>query len=295
MTGQPLHTSTIWDQDVAMSDLVCRYGIFLKGGGYSPRTIESRISFLARVDTEHLPYGLDEASPDELGELLGTESWSDNTRSTYWSHLHGYYEWAVRKARELAFNPLDDLHRPAAGDDTPDPVTDDELALAIERSPDSPWRLAVRLAAYAGLRGSEIAAIHREHITEQRVHVVLGKGRRDRYVPTHEYLWDAVRYLRPGRLVLSSTGLPLTGHRLTSGQHRHWRSIGLPDVHLHRFRHWYATTLLLHGNDLRTVQELMGHRSIISTQAYTKVVSRQREQAIRSLPLPARAKGPDSH
>jgi integrase/recombinase XerC len=67
----------------------------------------------------------------------------------------------------------------------------------------------------------------------------------------------------------------------------------MPGVHLHRFRHWFATTLLRNGADLRTVQELMGHSSILTTQGYTQVVSETRERAIRSLP-PIMQTGPAS-
>lgn len=276
--------------DVAMTDLLAAYEAYLRVAS-SPRTVQSRIEFLARADTELLPYGLDEANADELADLLGSSGWSDWTRRTYFNHLNGYYQWAVRR-HELTYNPCSDLAAPPPGESVPDPVTDHELAQALLLSPDQPWRLAVLLAAYAGLRAGEIASIRRENITEERVHVIRGKGRKSRYVPTGAHLWDEVRDRPAGPLVHSPRGFALTAHSLSTCQRLHWRRIGMPQVHLHRFRHWFGTALLRNGADLRTVQELMGHESILTTQGYTKVVSEQRERAIRSLPA-IMTRGPD--
>jgi integrase/recombinase XerC len=55
----------------------------------------------------------------------------------------------------------------------------------------------------------------------------------------------------------------------------------------HRLRHWYATKLLEAGADLRTVQELMRHASVQSTQIYTQVTDQRRREAIDRLGLPA--------
>jgi integrase len=266
-----------------MSDLIPRYSAYLRAGGYSDRTVESRIAFLIRADTELLPFGLDTANREELADLLGNPHYSDWTRSTYWAHLFGYYSWAVR-GNELGFNPMTQLHRPRAGESTPDPVTDAELVLALDRSPAQPWRTAVMLGAYAGLRASEMVRLRREDVTEERIRIIMGKGRRNAYVPTHPTLWAYLRDGLSGQILRTMAGPPISAKGLISGQHRHFRHIGLPEVHLHRFRHHFATSLLRAGVDLRTVQELMRHRSIISTQGYTKVVDEDRSRAIRRLP-----------
>jgi integrase/recombinase XerD len=62
------------------------------------------------------------------------------------------------------------------------------------------------------------------------------------------------------------------------------RRAGVPGTP-HALRHWYATSLLDDGNDLRTVQELMRHKSIQSTQIYTKVSGRRQREAIDGLNL----------
>jgi len=272
------------DHAVAMTDLICAYETHLKAADRSAKTIRDRIEFLIRADLRLLPYGLDDAKWEELADVLGSPTWSRWTRSTYWAHLNGYYRFAVRIG-ELAFNPLDHMQRPPAGDDTPDPATEEEIRLALARSPEHPWRTCVMLGHLAGLRAGEMTRLRREDVTEERLHVRVGKGGRGRHVDTHPELWTYLRPRPDGPLVHKRNGKVFQPEELTSRQHMHWRRIGLPGLHLHRLRHYFATTLLRQGNDLRTVQELLGHRSIISTQGYTKVVSEQRRKAIRSLPM----------
>lgn len=267
-----------------MSDLIPRHLDHLEGAGKSPRTLQARQRLLEHAH-RHLPYGLDEAHCDEIAAYLGTPGWSAWTRSTYWSHLRGYYRWGV-KVGELTLDPMSVLDRPPAGECLPDPVTDDELAQALARSPVQPWGLAVMLAAYAGLRCCELVRLRREDVTVDELRIRVGKGGRAAVVPTSPVLWAYLRDRPRGLLVTTATGRPNTAHYLTSSQYQHWQRIGLPEVHLHRFRHWYGTTLLRMGADLRTVQELMRHRSIMSTQGYTLIVSEQRSNAIRTLPAP---------
>lgn len=266
-----------------MTDLLPRYAQELKAAGYSPRTIRSRLEFLARADTQLLPYGLDEASRGELADLMATDGWKPWTRSTYWAHLWGYYSWAVQ-TDELTLNPMTKMKRPKAGDAVPSPATEAEVRAALALS-QMPWSTGVLLGVYAGLRAGEMVALDRQDVTEQSVHVRQGKGDRDRFVPTHPALWEGVRYLRPGPLIPGRDGQRMSAKAWINGQTTHWRRIGLPDMHWHALRHYFATSLLANGVDIRIVQELMGHRSIISTQGYTQVTSRQRSVAVHALPI----------
>ncbi len=265
-----------------MSDLIAKHLRELRASGFARSTINSRRRLLHHAD-RNLPYGLDEADRDDLAEYLSNDEWSDWTRHTYDSHLRGYYAWAY-EVDELTLNPMIGMRHPRHGECLPDPVTDEELARALDYSPPQPWRMAVMLSAYAGLRGSEAARLRREDITRDHIRVRYGKGGRDALIEIAPVLWDYVRHAPPGELVRTAAGDPITGVHLIAYQRWHWRALGMPDVHLHRFRHWYGTALLKAGNDLRVVQELMRHKSIVSTQGYTQVVSSQRDHAVRSLP-----------
>ena len=158
--------------------------------------------------------------------------------------------------------------------DAPRPAETDALIEALEG--DDP--LAVRnralfeLVYSAGLRSQEAADLALADVDfEQELVVVRGKGDKERVVPLgEEAAYRLRRYLEDGRprlargaenrLFLSARGRPLdtsTLRRLVP--------------HPHRLRHAFATDLLEGGADLRTIQELLGHSSLSTTQIYSHV------------------------
>lgn len=268
-----------------MSDIIENHIDHLRAGGRCKSTIYERQRLLERVN-QGLPWGVDEADGAEIVAWFGgphTSTWSVATRFIYWNHLWCYYEWATDYGK-LALNPMRRLIKPPRAKHLPDPVTDTELDLALGRSPCWPWRTAVMLAAYAGLRCCELTEVKREDCTEEALLVRRGKGDKPRSVDMAPLLWDYVKDLPPGPLVRGRRGRGLAAQTISQEQHQHWVKIKLSEVHMHRFRHWFATSLLRQGADIRTVQELMGHSSLTSTQVYTQVVSASRRAAVRLLP-----------
>lgn len=264
-----------------MTDLVAAHLDHLRAAGYSQRTIKARADVLRRLH-EALDLGLAFASTAEIEAWLGTDDWSRWTRHTYSGHIRGFYAWA--DGRYLDGDPTADMPVPPGSRCIPRPVTDDELRQALG-SP-YPWSMVVRLAAYAGLRVSEIARADREDATEQTLYVPTGKGGEPGTVPMHPYLWQAVAHLPPGPLVRHSRGGRVGGHWISTEARRHFLRIGLPGVHVHRFRHWYGTNVQARVGDLRVTQECLRHRNVSSTQAYTLVTGAQRSAAVVSLPVP---------
>lgn len=255
----------------------------LRAEGKSARTINDRIRVL-RMLHKALPFGLAYASTDELTDWLARdEDWAPWTKATYAMHIRGFYRWAT--GRWLEADPSAVMAKPRIPKCVPNPVTDAELAIALNRSAD-PWRPAIILAAFAGLRASEAAGVHREDITERTIRIRTAKGGDAATVDTHPVVWDLARDRPLGPLLRRPNGAAVDGRWLSQHGRAHFDSIGLPAVYLHRFRHWYGTTLLKEGADLRTVQEAMRHRSITSTQGYTLIEGGQRRLAIRSLPTP---------
>lgn len=270
--------------DHNMSDLIPDHLNEMRFAGCVATSVYDRQRILRWIDAD-LPWGIDEADATEIAEwfVRNGANWSVATRSIYRGHLDAYYKWAVTRG-ELTINPLTSLKRPARPKHVPNPVTDNELALALELSPDQPWQTAVMLAAYGGLRCCELVRVRREDVTEETVLVQQGKGHKPRFVDTFPDLWTYVKDRPPGPLVRGVRGGPLRATTIIQEQHKHWVRVGLPEIHMHRFRHWFATSLLRQGADIRTVQELLGHTSLSSTQVYTQVVSATRRAAIRLLP-----------
>lgn len=267
-----------------MSELIDAHVRHLKAAGASANTIRDRTRLLKALHA-YLPFGLAYASTEELEDFLQSDpTWEPWTVHTYAVHARAFYRWA--NGRWLNGDPTADMAFPPAPDDDPHPVTEEQLAIALT-APD-PWHTLITLGAYAGLRASEAAGVHREDVTEETIRIRRAKGGKRAAIDTHPKIWQLVCDRPPGPLCRTPRGKPMTARWIGSNGRKFFDSLGMPEVTFHRFRHWYATALLDAGNDLRTVQEAMRHKSIVSTQKYTLVGGGQRRLAIRSLPDPTR-------
>jgi integrase/recombinase XerD len=154
-------------------------------------------------------------------------------------------------------------------------------------------RALAELLYGAGLRVSEAVGLERGGVDlERRLVRALGKGDRERVVPIGRAAADALRrYLAHGRphlerrqrpeLFLNAQGGPLTRAGAFLILRRLAGKAGLePErVHPHLLRHSFATHLLEGGADLRSVQELLGHADLSTTELYTHVSDRRRREA----------------
>src|SRR5215469_15429466 len=156
-----------------------------------------------------------------------------------------------------------------------------EVAAFAERD-----RLMLELLYGCGIRNSELVSIDLEHISlASEAILIRGKGKKERFVPFGEAAKAALSAYLPARqLVLAETRESTTallinrrGGRLTT------RSVGRiikkiavakglsPDVHPHTLRHAFGTHMLEEGADLRSIQELLGHERLSTTQRYTQL------------------------
>lgn len=142
------------------------------------------------------------------------------------------------------------------------------------------YRVLIMTAYAAGLRVSELVSLRVEDIDSRRmvIRVRQGKGKKDRYVMLSPKLLEELRnywktsrpttWLFPGR----TTGRPMSRHLVAVACRRAARRAGIKkDVTPHTLRHSFATHLLDAGTDIRTIQALLGHRSLRTTAIYTYV------------------------
>ncbi|MBV9392939.1 MAG: tyrosine-type recombinase/integrase, partial [Methylobacteriaceae bacterium] len=111
--------------------------------------------------------------------------------------------------------------------------------------------------------------------------IVLGKGRKTRMVPVIRKVQEAIEnYIElcpftlppDGPLFIGARGGPLSPRIIQLAVERMRGALGLPDTATpHALRHSFATHLLTRGGDLRSIQELLGHASLSTTQLYTAV------------------------
>jgi integrase/recombinase XerD len=153
-------------------------------------------------------------------------------------------------------------------------------------------RALVELMYGAGLRVSEATGLHRRSVDlDERIVRALGKGSKERIVPLGRPAVDALRrYIAMGRphldrrtrpeLFLNARGGPLTRAGAFLILRRLAEKAGLEPlrVHPHLLRHSFATHLLEGGADLRSVQEMLGHADLSTTELYTHVSDRRRRE-----------------
>jgi integrase/recombinase XerD len=214
------------------------------------------------------------------------------------SCLRGFYRWLLMDKR-IAHDPTVNVETPSSWKVLPKSLAEGEVAEMLERSgaaarSDDADSLALRdhaileLLYAGGLRVGEICALRVEdvHLDQGRAQV-RGKGDKERIVPLGRSAVEALeRYLKVGRSGLVKGGvqragllqralfLSMRGNALT----RQWvwemvrgATAGGSKASPHMLRHSCATHMVEHGADLRSVQTLLGHADIATTQVYTHV------------------------
>jgi site-specific recombinase XerD len=231
----------------------------------------------------------------ELRHFAGVVSERGAMKSTVARKLAAirtFYRHLVERG-ELEANPAELVASPKKDAYLPKVLRPDEVAELLERIPGSTPldlrdRALLELAYAAGLRAEELVNLNLADLDADAEEVrVEGKGGRTRVVPVGEHAWKALdRYQARGRTALNSGAsealfLSKTGRRLSTSDVR--RRLRLQTrragVSPHTFRHSFATHLLEGGADLRTIQELLGHSSISTTQTYTRVESKRLKKA----------------
>ncbi|USS89632.1 tyrosine recombinase XerC [Fructilactobacillus cliffordii] len=138
-----------------------------------------------------------------------------------------------------------------------------------------------------GIRVSECVNLTLRQIDlDNNMMLVHGKGNKDRYLPFGRYAHEAIEtFVNHGRqtlmqkthqdhdyLMVDYQGLPLTARGIEYALNQVMKRSGLhSSIHPHMLRHSFATQMLNNGADLRTVQELLGHSNLATTQIYTHV------------------------
>ena len=235
----------------------------------------------------------------DLRRFAGTLSDAGASRSTVARKLaavRAFYRHLVSVGR-LEASPADLVASPKRDSYLPTVLKPGEVSELLTRIPAStPLELRDRaifeLAYSAGLRSEELVNLELRSLDPDAEEVrVEGKGGRTRVVPVGEPAWRALRaYLDRGRPALDSAQsgalfLSKRGLRLSTSDVRRRLRVALGRAVMqsgaspHALRHSFSTHLLWGGADLRVIQELLGHASISTTQAYTRVESKRLKSA----------------
>lgn len=222
---------------------------------------------------------------------------SDSSFSRMLSTLRSFYHYLIRY-KGVKVNPTRGLRAPKLNRTIPEFLTFDQMMTLFDSFDlDDPAALrnrAILETMYAcGLRVSEVCSLTLAELDlNERILTVTGKGDKQRIVPFYKRLRTLLaRYLRDSRALylkeehgfvfVSQRGAPITPRAVQLILAQAGQDAGLNQpLHPHMLRHSFATHLLDNGVDLRTVQELLGHSSLSTTQIYTHVTVDRLKQSV---------------
>ena len=214
---------------------------------------------------------------------------SKRSQARLLSSLRSFFDWLILEG-ERPDNPCDRIEAPKLGRYLPAVLSVEEVERILDSVDSNRGWLSLRDRAIleilygCGLRVSEACTLQISHVYLQQGFVrVVGKGNKERLVPLGEMAADAfARYLeaRPQAAepafddiaFLNKNGHPLSRVAIFNLVKTQALVAGVnKEISPHTFRHSFATHLIERGADLRIVQEMLGHESILTTEIYTHI------------------------
>ncbi len=213
---------------------------------------------------------------------------SPRSISTRLSALRGFYNYLL-KNKKVKINPAKTILSPKVEKRLPRQIGAESLAIFLEKIPQNEIlgardRAIMEMFYSSGLRLAELVSLNVEQIPDaSELMRVRGKGEKERDLPVGQKARDAVKVWLKYRsefitddsqraLFLSNRGTRLAPRSIQQRLNYWAKRIGLPvQLHPHKLRHSCATHLLENSQNLRAVQELLGHASLTTTQIYTHV------------------------
>ena len=208
------------------------------------------------------------------------------------SSLKSFFNYLI-KIKKIDNSPILNLKGPKQKKSLPRPIIADlaiEVIKEAKNIDDEKWigqrNQTILILLYGcGLRISEALNLNYSDITNNDYLIIKGKGNKERIVPIMDYIRDSiVNYIKVCPFEFSNSDPLFLGKRRKRLSPRIIQyalekirvSLSLPETATpHALRHSFATHLLENGGDLRTIQELLGHSSLSTTQKYTKVENSQ--------------------
>ncbi|MGE5308092.1 MAG: site-specific tyrosine recombinase/integron integrase [Deltaproteobacteria bacterium] len=217
--------------------------------------------------------------------VLKERNLSARTVARHLSALRSFFKFLVREGFVKA-SPLAGVSSPKLDKHLPAFLTEEETARAIEALPGKDEgalrdRAILELFYSCGLRVSELVGLNVDDIDLiGGIVKVRGKGKKERLVPAGDMaLGQLKRYLdsrkKDSAAVFTNLrrGARITARGVREIVKKHLRAAGRSQASCHTLRHSFATHMLDRGADLRTVQELLGHANLATTQIYTHLTT----------------------
>ncbi len=262
-----------------MADPVRGYLDHLRGErGASHHTLRAYAAELEGLAAALAPRPILSATTADLRGWLAQGASAPASLARRISCLKAFWRWAMRE-RRVVRSPAERLRAPRVQPPLPRVLQVDEASAVVEAPPLARDRALLEVGYGSGLRVSELVGLDVDDVdlAERVVRVRRGKGGKDRVVPLGSEAaaavteWLAVRGLAAGPMFLNQRGRRLGVRSAYDVVRGAAAAQGVPEVHPHALRHSFATHLLSAGADIRSIQEMLGHASLSTTQRYASV------------------------
>lgn len=249
----------------------------------APKTIATRTTALRHLTQWCATHGVDPIAATEADLITWQASLNhaDATVASYTTGVRRVYRWLSSRAGGMAIphDPARDLPSVRVVIPQQAAITDDDLVMALRTAEAADPRVYMwlLLEAGTGIRPCQIASLTRQRVRYQESGraelTVVGKGRTQPVVAGPDIAAELRRWTlgTQGPLWLNAAGRPVTAWNIVRCVNRHLRELGI-DATSHSLRRWFGKHAhRLTGNDVRTVQELLGHADPRTTMRYIPV------------------------
>ena len=273
----------------------------LRVRNYAPKTIDLYVRSVARF-AQHFGKSPDLLGPEHVREY---QTLLVNTKKVSWPifnqavcALRFFYKFTLGKPWMIEHIPYPKQERRL-----PIILSPEEIATFFQAVSNIKHRTVLMTMYGSGVRIAEALALHVDDIDSRRmvIRVEQGKGRRDRYTILPPTLLESLRDYwknsrsRPWLFPNRTSQQPLTQNAMHRAIRRICRRAGIAKpITTHTMRHCFATHLLEAGVDLRTIQLLLGHRSLNTSALYLHVAAGALRSDGKPIDLLAQAKVPTS-
>ena len=295
------HTAKCYGADLA------QYGEFLvvgvsDGGGLDTEPISpagqqgdsaTAVATQANTKVDELLLSADTDIVRTYLAFLNEKQYSKATIARKLATLRSFYKFLVKR-NQLTSNPVVAVRTPKQEKKLPRFLDYEEVKKLLETPPQDNWlgardRAILETLYSTGIRVSELVALNMDDIDflGEIVHV-RGKGKKERITPIGSSALQVIQYYMEYRnkraqnntnfdskvLFVNKHGRRLSTRSVRRKMDKYLKMAGLdPAISPHTLRHSFATHMLNNGADLRSVQELLGHQSLSTTQIYTHLTT----------------------
>jgi site-specific recombinase XerD len=267
------------------TDAVARYRRFLKRRNYSSHTVKNYINILDHFSV-WLQVPIEQVTSKETDaymDYLLRRRKKPKTINCHFGCIHAFYEHLIEDEGVPLINPLRKKYRLRLSRPLPKHLRDEQVVALFKEISDARDRAMFMVMLRCGLRVEEVARLTVDAIEyrSRRLYVYNGKGSKDRVVYLSDDALSALevymqkrKWAKEKRVFLVQKG-PLRGKPISvrgiQKRIEHYAQRAEIRVSCHHLRHTMATQLLNADADLVTIQDLLGHSLITTTQCYCRV------------------------